>query len=261
MNDIKYWQELNPLLHIEQLSTNGLINFSESVLKNYNNLLKKEGYVHIDVQDWNLDIEELSKTIVNLRTNKLPPLYAFIYDEYWLMFYKLDNFLRSVLGNGYLRLPDFWTWYIDHTKSESGWKPHRDKGRHSLNFDGSPKSVTIWIPLTDSTTLNSCMYIIPADRDPTYNTDQESVWGFYPADIRALPATAGSVFCWNQAVLHWGSHSSERAEHSRISMAVEFQQGNMPPYNLPISSPEIFPTFDQRIELINKQISQYRHML
>ena len=43
-----------------------------------------------------------------------------------------------------------------------------DKGRRALFEDGSPKSLTTWIPLSNATALNGCMYIVPALHDPTF---------------------------------------------------------------------------------------------
>ena len=118
----------------------------------------------------------------------------------------------------------------------------------------------MWIPLTDATPLNSCIYLVPADRDPTYGTPEDRQWQHKHADVRALPAAAGSVLSWTQAVLHWGSSASARETLPRISVAFEFQSGQVPPMNDPLTRPNEIPGFDQRLALIGKQILQYRHM-
>jgi len=65
------------------------------------------------------------------------------------------------------------------------------------------------------------MYIVPAFFDTNYGNVQKGqkreIINFQ--DIRALPAVAGSVLCWNHAVLHWGGRSNERAPHPHISLA------------------------------------------
>ncbi len=104
------------------------------------------------------------------------------------------------------------------------------------------------------------MYIVPADRDPTYNTAQEAERRFALADIRALPAPAGTIFCWNQAVMHWGSHASAGETQPRVSVAFEFQSAQAAPFNQPLTDPTEFPVFDFRMRLIAKQILQYQHM-
>jgi ectoine hydroxylase-related dioxygenase (phytanoyl-CoA dioxygenase family) len=130
----------------------------------------------------------------------------------------------------------------------------------ALYSDGTPKSLTVWIPLTNATPLNGCMYIIPANRDKTYNTSDENEWKFDYPDVRALPGQAGNVFVWNQAVLHWGSRTSRFAEEPRISVAFEFQRADVPPFNQPLLNPKHLPSFEARLKLIAKQLLQYKHM-
>jgi hypothetical protein len=157
-------------------------------------------------------------------------------------------------------LPDFWLWNVDPAKGEAGWKPHRDRGHLALRDDGGPISLTTWIPLSDATPLNSCMYVVPAHADPTYGTPRENEIHFELPAIRALPAKPGEILVWNQAVLHWGSRTSHRATESRISMAFEFQATDSKPFNTPILASDKPVPFDLRLRLISKQILQYRHM-
>lgn len=111
--------------------------------------------------------------------------------------------------------PDFWAWYIDPNAAESGWPPHRDKGMRRPRPDGSPKSLTVWLPLIDAIPVKVCMYVVPADRDPTYNSTAEGPLRFALTDIRALPAQAGSILVWTQAIVHWGAHAAHRDAQCR----------------------------------------------
>jgi ectoine hydroxylase-related dioxygenase (phytanoyl-CoA dioxygenase family) len=204
----------------------------------------------------------MAQGITRLIEAGLHPPFAFMYDEFWLLFVKLDNIFKRLLGPDYRILPDFWAWCVDPKKGEAGWTPHRDKGRIALFEDGKPKSLTVWIPLTEATTLNGCMYLVPADRDPVYGTEREKLWpeNMNYAGIRALPAQPGSVFFWNQAILHWGSQTSPRAPGPRISIAFEFQRGDVDPFNKPLMNPMHVPGFEDRLKLIGKQVLQYKHM-
>jgi len=202
-------------------------------------------------------LAEAVKTCARL---DIPPAFIFLFDETWACFRSLDPMLKRFLGEDYRVLPDFWTWHVDPAAGQAGWRPHRDKGRMSLAPNGAPLSLTVWAPLMDATPLTSCMYILPANRDPVYNTPQEGVWNINAASIRALPGGPGDYFCWNQAVLHWGSESSRFAPHPRISMALEFQRGDIPPFNQPLIAPFQPLDFRARLQLVAKQILQYRHM-
>ena len=104
------------------------------------------------------------------------------------------------------------------------------------------------------------MYVVPADRDPSYGTDYDDKWTFEFPEVRALPAKPGDVFMWTQALLHWGAHASPRGETPRISMAFEFQHGGAEPFNEPLLKPLSILRFQDRLKLIGKQVLQYKHM-
>ena len=126
--------------------------------------------------------------------------------------------------------------------------------------DGSPKSLTTWISLSDATPLNGCLYVVPAQHDPTYATADETEMKFDYQSIRALPATPGDFVIWNQALFHWGSRSSPQATESRVSMAFQLQRADVPPFDNPLMEPLAVPPFEARIKLIARQLYRYRHM-
>jgi hypothetical protein len=190
----------------------------------------------------------------------MPPVFAWVFDEPWECFRLLAPVISRFLGADYKILPAFWAWHIDPGKNERGWTPHRDNSR-SLAADGAPTTLTCWIPLSEASPMNSCMYILPAHLDPYYGkptTPQSQLPDLSLA--RAAPAAPGDYLIWNQAVLHWGSASSEFAETARMSMALEFQRGDIPAVRAPLLDPHILPTFEARLRLIAIQVLQYTHM-
>jgi hypothetical protein len=257
-----FWHSFAPRLHIEDpafLENIAPVDVTPNHRKAIAELLRVEGYFQGNI-DWAADLDLMSATVRALDAANISPVFAFLYDEFWLPFAKLHLLYSQILGANYRLLPDFWIWNIDHTQNEAGWKPHRDRGRNALLPDGSPKSLTTWIPLSRATPLNSCMYIVPALLDPTYSTDAEDQWKFDYPSIRALPGAPGDFFVWNQAVLHWGSKSSPRAPESRVSMAFEFQRTDVPAFNEPLLPPQTIFPFELRLRLIAKQVLQYQHM-
>lgn len=258
-----FWKGLTNELHIGDapfLKSHPVFNLEGAVIRQLRDLVVREGYFQTDPPKWNLPFESMIALTERLTSFGIPTPFVFIYDEFWLVFIKIGKMIEGLLGPGFQRLPDFWAWHIEPDKAQSGWSPHRDKGVRALFPDRNPKSVTVWVPLTASTTLNGCIYLVPADRDPTYGTAEEKQFRFALADIRALPANPGSILCWNQAVLHWGSHASPRETKPRISLAFEFQSGRVPPFNKPLMNPYSVPDFTFRVKLIAKQILQYQHM-
>ena len=214
-------------------------------------------------QDQNETIARLAPVLADAirkcRELDIPPAFLFLFDEAWECFYSLHQTLAPFLGD-YRVMPDFWVWHVDPQAAESGWTPHRDKGFMALGPDGAPLSLTVWVPLTEATPLSSCMYILPKSKDPVYGTDRDRQWQIDYPSIRALPGKPGDYFCWDQAVLHWGSASSPFADGPRMSMALEFQRSDIPAFNQPLLPPFGNLDFKSRLWLVGKQIMQYRHM-
>lgn len=221
--------------------------------------LKLDGYFQEHGLDFGLDLTAMANTVRALSAAGIPPVFAYVFDEFWIPFHKLHAWYGALLGD-YAMMPDFWVWNLDPAKGDAGWQPHRDKGHHALFPDRTPKSLTTWIPLTSSVPLNGCMYIVPASLDPVYATPHDTEIRFTLPSIRALPAEPGDVLMWNQAVMHWGGRTSPRAPHSRVSMAFEFQRKDVPAFNEPLLNAREMVPFETRLKLIGKQILQYTHM-
>jgi hypothetical protein len=254
----EYWRSFAPGLHIEDRSLFENVAYLE-LPPELKAQFKDDGYLQGSA-DWGLDLKLMADTVRALSAAGLSPVFAYIYDEFWYPFFKLHRLFGALFGGRYCLLPDFWIWNVDPKKGEAGWRPHRDKGRKSLFADGSPKSLTTWIPLSPATPLNGCMYVVPARYDPTYATAEEAMMKFEPQSIRALPGKPGDFFIWNQALYHWGSRTSPHATESRVSMAFEFQRADVPPYNSPlIDSLRVLP-FEARLDLVAKQLLRYQHM-
>jgi hypothetical protein len=258
----EFWQALAPGLHIEdsRLFQNTLhLDFGSAEQTRLITLLNQEGYIQAHAE-WSVDLDLMADTVRSLSSANLSPVFAFLYDEFWCPFLELHSLYLSFFGGKYFLMPAFWVWNVDPMKNEAGWKPHRDRGRASLFNDGSPKSVTTWIPLSMSTPLNGCIYIVPALYDQTYATADELTWKFEFQNVRALPAKPGDFFIWNQAVLHWGGKTSSQATESRVSMALELQRADVPAFVEPLLDPLDMLSFEARLRLIAKQILRYRNM-
>jgi len=261
--DFSFFRSINPNLHINDdkfIAQCTPIPFSNETLQSSKSLMMKEGYFELPPQKYLCSVSEMALAIDRFKKNGIPPVYCYVYDEYWLLFYQLHNLVKTFLGDGYVRLPGFWAWHVDPKNDESGWKSHRDRGAYTLNEDKTPKTITLWVSLTDTNELNGCMYIIPADRDPDYGVVDTMGYRGDFCNIRALPAKAGTIICWNQCVLHWGSRTSNRATNPRISLSIEFQQKGDHYYDQPVQVPNYVPPFDEKLKLIEKQLEQYKHM-
>lgn len=234
----------------------------DAALKTLRENVMREGYFSLENLLDTSQVGAMAQAARVLVKAACPPVFGFVFDEFWTTCGRIGQVLETILGPNYRQLPDFWAWHIDPAQESAGWKPHRDKGFWALNRDGSPKSMTVWIPLTEATPLNGCMYVVPAHLDPPsrYEKEEDRRMPASLQDVRALPAKPGTVLGWNQSLLHWGARSSRRATEPRISFACEFQQGGIEPFNRPLLDPSRPPPFELRLALIGKQILQYRHM-
>src|SRR5205085_4621364 len=130
--------------------------------------------------------------------------FSFVFDEPWAAAARFQTVLSAALGSGYRQLPDFWAWYIQPSNEGRGWVPHRDRPG-TPRQDGLPATVSLWVALSESTPRNGCMYILPRGRDALYGTGQmPELHREQLQDLRALPASPGTAFIWDQDVYHWG---------------------------------------------------------
>jgi len=218
--------------------------------------------------------KKLASAIIKVTDQGFPAQFCLVYDEFWQPLMRLNHLLDPIMGKGYLLLPDFWFYNVKNDDSDSGWSPHRDvQFPNPINSDGTPKVLNLWIPLTDATPLNGCMYMLPASRDPDYPKDFTSLIGhdfrsvkhYTPEmlqNFRALPAKAGSVLGWNQYVFHWGSRSSRWAPEPRINYSMYVQRADVKPYDdlaINLNGNNNFRlTFDMRVGIVCRSLWQYK---
>ena len=255
-----FWRETFPDLTINGTEGAGVAALDADRLGLVSERMRVEGYFQEADPELVRLAGALSAGIERCAALSIPPVFVFLFDEAWQVFDRQRETLASLLGPGFQVLPDFWAWRVDPQAGQAGWRPHRDKGYQSLRPDGTPMSLTVWVPLTEAKPSNGCMYLLPADRDPVYGTADEKNWKVdFPA-IRALPGKPGDWFCWNQAVLHWGGQTSKFCHEPRMSIALEYQRGDVPAMNEPLLGTSPALGFEDRLRLIAKQILQYQHM-
>jgi phytanoyl-CoA dioxygenase PhyH len=255
---IDFWTKLAPHLSIG-CNRPPQISLTKEQENNLATEIVREGYIHLVQPGFQIQFAEIAKLFNDIVSLNLPPVFAFVYDELWMIQSHLSKLIEVLLEHKAALLPDFWAWRV--MPGEAGWKPHRDKIAGSLFQDKRPKSLTVWVPITKAHPLNSCMYVLPAGQDEEYALEN-SVKGVGSLhDMRALPAEAGDVLIWTQHLFHWGSRAAD--SHNlppRMSVAFEYQRLDVQPFRKPLLSVEEPLSFEERLALIGKQIMQYRHM-
>lgn len=273
---LDFWKGFDRDFHIEQLESVRAVDLNKELAQESLKVLNKEGYYHYQDTGLNFNYSQACKLIKDLVKMKLPPIFVLVYDEFWQLQNQLASVVTNALGKDAKLIPAIWAWCVEtnadnierhennHEYNRSIYssfiEPHRDKGKVSLKVDGSTKSLTTWIPLNEANPLNSCIHLVPAHRDRNYNTDLQDNWNFNYADIRALPAKPGDILIWNQAVLHWGSMPAARdGLEPRISIGFDYvEAGSEHKLQYPI---DFMPNFEERKQIIAKQIVQYIHKM
>lgn len=258
----EFWAELVPGLGIDDARppAPAAVPDTEALCRT----LRREGYVNAPGVLSRDVTAPLADAVKALHGAGIPLPFTFVYAELWHAFQSVSAFVSAALGKNYKALPDFWVWLVEPRDAAHGWAAHRDRVQPAVDSDNSPNTLTVWLPFTDATPLNGCIYALPLHLDPRF---KERRWDgdgnnvvHKPEDVRALTATEGSLLAWNQNLLHWGSRASRMAAGPRISAAFEFQRGERSPFNTPLLDPAVVPPFEARLGLIGKQVLQYQHM-
>ncbi|MGO1120062.1 phytanoyl-CoA dioxygenase family protein [Rhodovibrionaceae bacterium A322] len=255
-----FWRDLNPQLSLRDSPVSiPARSFSAELLGQVSDQLAEEGYLFLPPLLSTTEIAPLRKGIETLVANDLPAAFAYLYDDYWQVFASFRPLLSRFLGEDFRLLPNFWAWHVSPGENNSGWPPHRDYQGES-KVDDYLISLSLWLPLTEATPENGCMYVLPLSREAHYDKPVEETADIDLQDIRALPAQPGSLLGWRQDLFHWGARSSNRAKAPRLSLSLEFQNAAFDPLATPLLDAGQPPKFEERLSLILGQFEKYRHM-
>jgi Phytanoyl-CoA dioxygenase (PhyH) len=195
-----------------------------------------------------------------LRAGGWPPAFCFVYDEAWRVARtpSLSRIVESVLGSGYRQIPNVWCHYVLAAWRSKGWPPHID----GYGGETSKNRLTVWIPLTEATLDNGCMYVIPKDAPHTTLDDEfdKATARRLLQGARALPAKPGEALGWLFETIHWGSSSTPNAKEPRVSLSFEFIGRDATPDadELPLlETGPALPSFHERLRFIADGISAY----
>eukprot|EP00658_Telonema_sp_P-2_P049247 TRINITY_DN37443_c0_g1_i2.p1 TRINITY_DN37443_c0_g1~~TRINITY_DN37443_c0_g1_i2.p1 ORF type:complete len:373 (+),score=47.14 TRINITY_DN37443_c0_g1_i2:168-1286(+) len=199
--------------------------------------------------------EQLVKQMAYLNSEmKLPPCFIYMFDEAWGLVREVWRHVERMLGHPVLLEPSVAAFKLDakdSTNKSPGRNfplPHRDYSyAECCRPDGSPKMLSVWVPLTQVTAENGCMFVVPREFDRQF--DQDTAWEHmrpahiehktsyylarttcltFPLDgIRPLTGPAGSINCWLGNTVHWGGSCQRSAlDHGvppRASLALVFR--------------------------------------
>ena len=268
IEDVDFWRTLSPGLAISDNPFAALPfppPISADLSAAYRDQLRSEGYFQTSPLLSELTLKQMLQAIENVRNMGLPNMFALVYDVFFRALVQVGPVLSEALGESWQLIPNFWVYYVEPTDHGKGFEPHRDaEYPNTLDEQGMPKVLTAWITVTEATPLNSCMYLLPRNRDSQYEEaihNLKTGWNqMQLQDLRALPTPAGTLSCWDQYVFHYGSRSSKRAPVPRVSIAFYCQRGDIAPVDdslIPVPSRLDFKT---RLGIICRGLRRYSYV-
>ena len=181
-----YWRRICPQLSVGAGGAGagcgavGPLELGEGDVAALRSLLEVEGYFLLqpDAMSWQPGLmESLARGVVQLMQCGWPPAFLAMFDEAWALQAAIDAMMGQVTGGNRNNM-DFLAWYIDPgdgsaaSPAAAGFAPHRDRQPRdiaaSFKEGGEPKYLTCWLPFTDASPENSCLYVIPKSADPSY---------------------------------------------------------------------------------------------
>jgi len=259
-----FWERTAPFLTIEG---DGLPSLSSpldpATMEKVSDVFWREGYLHLPPMFQDDVLAPIRRGIEALVVDGIHPAFIYVYDEPWRLFQGLSELIAHFLGEDFGLLPHLWAWYISERPDRSGWPPHTDcEGQTRFDEGGMDMlmSLSLWVPLTDATPENGCMYVLPRTFEMEYVPPIQDPSEIRLQDARALPAPRGSVLGWPQDLYHWSGRSSHLAKEPRISLSFEFQNRAFDPMTKGLLDLNNLPSFEERVDLVIAQFGKYTHM-
>jgi hypothetical protein len=266
---IPHWQQICPDLSIGRSTPVHDIEDNPLSVENRKSLVQRlvrDGYLKTDPVIAAHVIVAMKLTLNTLREYGLPPVFAYVYDEFWdfARAPSIRALIADALGPGCRQSPRIWAFHLSTDDGASGWPPHVDGGHLTHTTD----RITLWFPITDATLENGCMNVIPKHMLPQTLPDEfandasgisAKVWRTMLQGSRPLPARAGSILAWDFQVVHWSS-LCDGATEPRMSLAVEIIGAGAEPTEdeMPLFDLASLPPFEERIRAIAKGILSYQ---
>jgi hypothetical protein len=113
---------------------------------------------------------ELARGVALLVEYGWPATFILVFDQTWELVDEVSSLMKRTTGNE--NNLDILAWHIDPREGETGFSPHRDRSPDdptaTFRADKTPRYSSAWVALTEAHERNSCLHMIPMERDPGY---------------------------------------------------------------------------------------------
>lgn len=261
--DVEQWRRLVPYASIdEQVASGSHARISAQDAMREKRRLDEDGYFclkHVFDRERISRMHDIARAV---RAAGWPVAFAFVYDDFWSVARSpsLFAFLEASLGPGFVQNTVVWAHWVPDAKGSAGWRPHDDYGGGGETF------LSLWIPLSDATVDNGCIYLLPdpmsrriAEATKDADSLPEALFRRALQDVLAMPVPSGSLIGWRGDVLHWGG-ANTGSSTPRVSLALEFRSRDARTvrFERPLIDPRAaLPPFRTRLFAIAKALREY----
>ena len=276
--DVGYFKRILPFLTFEDDET--IPDMSHlSPDKHWKEVLNKQGVVRLGPnQIWGSHgvplgiFHKLTRGMDRLKELNLPVWLLAVSKEVQALLRAIASFVQHGMGSSYKYIADYGIFRVG--LDTKGWPPHRDRDtwENALDAHGNPMYITAWMPITNATTFNSCLYFIPKIHDPTYEKDKRKSYMDVIFDgtsgyqnILALPVKAGGLVSFSSRTLHWGSSplppvvGGKRKHSNRYAISVAVAREEFEKQPLARKGATEYPTFIEAVVLAASVSLRYTH--
>jgi hypothetical protein len=262
--DLGHWRRLAPFASIDGAQGDAgepaRISQEDSAAERHR--LDRDGYFRLHGVFDPVRIARMRRIAEAVRADGWPVAFAFVFDDFWTIARSppIAHFLERTVGAAYLQNTVVWAHWVSGVRGVAGWSPHDDYRGGGETF------LSLWIPLSDATVDNGCMFLLPAAASREVTTAVDEQRDLPPRTFRrllqeviALPAPAGSMIGWRGELLHWGGVNAGGVE-PRLSLALEFRSrgARASSFESPLIDPRApLPPFRLRLFAIVKALREY----
>lgn len=256
----QYWQSLSAHIRIDTDDPLPCLDVDPEVEAAAARLFETEGYFETPALLPPAVLEALNQSIDAVTAAGWPAIFALVDDRFWQCgrLPVIRRLLDSRLGPGHQQIPHVWIHIVQAVDGAAGWMPH---------FDGFGSGrVSVWLALTQATTENGCMYIVPSSVLPGSFRITDALVDIPMTDVvramhatRAMPVPAGASLGWEFHVFHWGGRTvNPRTQRRALSMEFLAATESTAPDERPLLDPDgLLPGFSYRLRAIGLALDTY----
>lgn len=253
----EFWRRLAPELTISDNMSQNLIVRSEAQKDADRMRLINEGYLHLQQPGFTAPLDKISEAMERIVQAGMPAAFIGVYDEVWSIAAQMQAMISGLLGGDCALMPEFWACHAGN--GDAGATACRKRPGASLYRDKSPKVLSVWVPITDATPDNGCVYLVPADQDQNYGRAEPERADARLHGIKAVPARAGDVVISTGETYQWRARTGRYNQDGPLmSLNWEFQNRSLEPVDgyLVDSYPNV--SFETRLGLLAQQMPRHR---